>query len=58
MKSEVNGDQEDVDAQFLDQLGAPGQRGELSGMAAREDDFHRMRIESHQHRRHRGSGPP
>ena len=44
-------DQEDVDAHFLDQLGAPGQRGQLRRMAAGEDDFHRVRVEGHQHRR-------
>ena len=45
-------DQEDVDAQFLDQFGAPGQRGQLRRVATGEDDFHRVRIERHQHRRH------
>ena len=52
---EVRGErhhQEDVDAQFLDQLGAAGQGGQLRGVAAGEDDFHRMRVERHQHRRH------
>ncbi len=31
-------------------------RGQLRGMAAGEDDFHRMRVEGHQHRRH-AAGP-
>ena len=49
-------DQENVDAQFLDELGAAGQRGQLRWMAAREDDFHGMRVERHQYRRH-SAGP-
>ena len=52
---EVRGEghyQEDVDAHFLDQLGAARQRGQLCGMAAREDDFHGMGVERHQDRRH------
>ena len=56
---EVGGErhhQEDVDAQFLDELGAPGQRGQLRRMAAGEHDLHRMRVERHQHRRH-AAGP-
>ena len=56
---EVGGErhhQEDVDAQFLDELGAPGQRGQLRRMAAGEHDLHRVRVERHQHRRH-AAGP-
>ena len=56
---EVGGErhhEEDVDAQFLDQFGAPGQRGQLRRMAAGEHDLHRVRVERHQHRRH-AAGP-
>ena len=45
-------DQKDVDAELLGKLGAPGQRGQLCGVAARVDHFHRVRVEGHQHRRH------
>ena len=51
---EVGGErhhQEHVDAQFLDKLGATGQRVQLCRMAAWEHDLHRMRVECHQHRR-------
>ena len=44
--------QKDVDAQLFDQFGAPGQRRQLRGMAAGVDDFHRMRVERHQHGGH------
>lgn len=45
-------DEEDIDTQFLGQFGTSGQRRQLRGMVAGEDDFHRMRVEGHQHRRH------
>jgi len=44
--------QEDVDTQLFGQLGATGQRYQLRGVAAREDHFHRMRVEGHQDNRH------
>ena len=50
-------DQKDVDAGLLDQFGAPGQGGQLCGMAAREHHFHRMRVEGHQHRGHPARTP-
>ena len=56
---EVGGErhhQEHVDTQFLDELGAAGQRGQLRRMAAGEHDFHRVRVERHQHGRH-AAGP-
>ncbi len=42
-------DEEDVDTQFLDQFGPAGQRRQLRGVTTRQDHFHRMRIERHQH---------
>ena len=44
--------QKDVDAEFLGQLGAPGQCRQLGRVATGVDHFHRVRIERHQHRRH------
>ncbi len=53
---EVGGErhhQEDVDPQFLGELGAPRQRRQLSRVAAREHHLHGgVRVERHQHRRH------
>ena len=45
-------DEEDVDTHFLNEFGPPGQGGQLSGVAAGKDHFHRMWVECHQHRRH------
>jgi len=49
--------QKDVNAEFLDELGAAGQRGQLRRVTAGVHHFHRVRIERHEHGRHTARPP-